>query len=858
MELKAGINGLFFWANPAGQVFFGKDILSHKISDVIDTEYLSINFGYQIDMEEILSDILQGRKDFFQFRTKTRRYDGQFLLLHWQLRPIRFEGIITGISFLVQNFSQESTFPGAGNDHGLDQNGGNRETDDRVKWLQTQLQESREALTKASENLNASNERLELALFCADESLWDWEIQTGNLHVHNQLPAMLGYDFSGTMPFSFWEELLHPDDRQRVLEDVAANVEGRTPYYETEYRLRTKKGDWIWIQAKGKVVAWDKEGRAVRSLGVHRDITEKKRHQKEQDAIFNAISEVVMYLDLDGKILWANKAAAQSRNLHINEIVGKDCCWVWQNHRKRKNTCPALKCIQTGKSVSSETADDQGRTWLNKTYPLQDENGHNYAVVLISRDVTEQKNYQERIKASEKSYRHLFEKSPIGLMKCDKMGNITEINRSFLDVLQCPTKKQVLKINLLAHPQEQFFNIRDHLKIVLETGQSMEEEMEFSSFLNKKTWVYYKIDPVKNEKGQVTEAIIACQDITDRKKSELEIRFLTFHDCLTGLYNRTFYEEEKSRLDVPRNLPISVISGDLNGLKLVNDAFGHQKGDELLMKAAQVLKKSSRGDDMIARVGGDEFVLVLPHTSYEESQKICQRIRKASKEMTYDPIEVSISLGTATKETQNEGIDKVISQAEEMMYRTKLLESKHIHQEIISALEKKLLKYTHENQPHIDRLVGLSIDLGKRVGLDAQELDRLRLAARYHDIGKAAIPLSILNKKEGLTKEEWHLMKQHSEIGYRIAVNSKIFSALAEEILTHHEKWDGTGYPTNLKGQKIPLISRIIAIADAYCAMVEGRPYREPFSPAQAREEIRKYAGMQFDPELVKIFRDLF
>ena len=364
--------------------------------------------------------------------------------------------------------------------------------------------------------------------------------------------------------------------------------------------------------------------------------------------------------------------------------------------------------------------------------------------------------------------------------------------------------------------------------------------------------------PYYDDKGQVIGLIGISRDVTERKQREKEILYLNHHDVLTGLYNRAYVEQALEFLDEEHNLPISVLVADINGLKQVNDTFGHREGDRLIQAIGDILQKSIEESDVLGRVAGDEFLIIFPNKSGEETKRTIQYIRRRYQgyvEAVDNDIHfTSIAVGYATKTIAEKPLTQYIKEAEEFMYQQKLLDFNSAHSSSLVSMKNTLFEKSNETEEHAARLAKHSYSLGQLVNMTDEELVALQLFAMLHDIGKIRVDLQILTKEGELTSEEWAELYKHPESGYRIAKSTPGMGHIAEYILYHHEWWDGTGYPKGLSGENIPLASRILSIVDAYDAMTNDRSYRKAVSHEDAVDELLRGSGTQFDPYLVEQF----
>lgn len=374
--------------------------------------------------------------------------------------------------------------------------------------------------------------------------------------------------------------------------------------------------------------------------------------------------------------------------------------------------------------------------------------------------------------------------------------------------------------------------------------------------------------PLHNELNHYEARFVACdnervvaivRDITENKLARDKLIEISIHDALTGLYNRYYFEQQLTKLKENPQENQYVGMFDLDGLKLINDTLGHDKGDEYLMITAEILIKAFPEPSTVFRIGGDEFCVLFSGTSEEKVNLYIKTFYQLIDEYNNDEriLPISISHGYYYNELRSNDILDMVMQADNRMYRQKLHRRQSMKSEVVQTMKKMLEARDFITEGHASRMEELAVMLAKAVGIQEKDISDIKLLAQFHDIGKVGVPDHILFKPGKLDSVEFDIMKRHTEIGHRIAESSIDLLPIAEFILKHHEHWNGGGYPFGLKGEEIPIECRILSIVDAYDAMTNDRPYRKALPKKMAIEELKRCAGTQFDPVLVEKFNEI-
>ncbi len=572
----------------------------------------------------------------------------------------------------------------------------------------------------------------------------------------------------------------------------------------------------------------------------------------EMQAVIQAFPDVFLWLDNDGTV--NGYKAGNKANLHpsTENLVGKRIQDIHQEGVGVKFYKAVQQVREKGDITSIEytlTLGGRERFFEARLLPL-----HSEQIIAVIRDITERKMAEGILLESETRLRLILDSILSGVLLIDAETHLIEdVNKVASEIIG------LQKDRILGSRCHRFICPAEENNCpITDLGQNIDHSERTLITADGKCLPIIKtvVTVTLGGRRYLLESFV---DITDRKRMEEQLRYLSLHDALTGLYNRAYFEEEMHRLESGRFNPVGLVLCDVDGLKLVNDTLGHESGDILLIESAKVIKNALRQGDMVARIGGDEFAILLPQSDTETVEVVCGRIREAIKSYntSNSGLTLSMSMGIAMANIAPVNMDNLFKEADDNMYREKLLRRQSASSAIVNTLMKALEARDFITEGHADRLQKLVANVAVTIGLPERSVSDLRLLAQFHDIGKVGIPDRVLFKPGPLTTDETAEMQQHCEIGYRIAQSATVLLDIGEWIHKHHEWWNGKGYPLGLKGDEIPLECRILALADAYDAMTSNRPYRQAMSHEEAVLEIKKHTGTQFDPNLVPCFLEI-
>lgn len=565
--------------------------------------------------------------------------------------------------------------------------------------------------------------------------------------------------------------------------------------------------------------------------------------------------------DVEGRFIFTNKIYADLHNKEESELIGRGNEELFEPYICEKFNADFKKVLLSRETTTETLRKDNGYKQCT-LIPLIDDNNKIVAVagVLgIVSDVGRLKEKEFEIEMQKNLTKQIIDILPGVIFYKDTDGKYVYANRECIDFYAQRGVNNIFgKTDFDINPDKRAVEkFMDDDKLIMETRTTISNEVTLKDRNGEDNFREVIKMPLVDTYGNVTGIVGRSLDITERKLYQARLEYLSYTDILTGAKNRTYFEKMEKEFSESEFMPLGVIMGDANGLKLINDTFGHNEGDNLLVQITNVLKSVCEDVGKIFRLGGDEFVILIPNASLRYCEgKIVEILEKCS-EYKNELYNISISLGSAIKEEAQKDIYDVLKEAEDKVYRKKLLQNKSIKSSILNSLKIGLGVRSGETEEHTSRVSINAAKVGEKLGLEMSEIDELRIAGDLHDIGKIGINQEILLKAGPLTNEEYEIMKTHSEKGYRIIKASSELKGVAESVLYHHERWDGRGYPMGIKGEEIPLLARIISVCDSYDVMTSDRVYKKAMSKEKAIEELIRCSGTQFDPNIVDIFISL-
>ncbi len=726
-----------------------------------------------------------------------------------------------------------------------------RAIEEELRQQYQELQQKEETLRESERRFRSVLEQMELlavvldrdnrVVFCNDRLLktTGWERED-----------IVGRDF-----FSLLPEDIRTETRTMLLSGLAGG--GVIPQLAFEVNSRE---DMRRLVKWNNTLLFDHRNQPSGIALVGEDITNLSPKEEVFD-ILSDYSPIGIFIIQGGKFKFCNQQTLACIGCGPGEMLGKDF------HRfvhpedigiVRQN---ARKILKGGVSAPYEyrgvTVNGEIRWILEMVAPIQ-YLGRPAALGCFI-DITDRKLAHEAIRASETRYRAIFESTGTAMSIVEADTTLSMINTEFERLTGYSKEEVENKKSWTVLPvPEDLERMRNYHRQRRDDPGSAPKSYEFR-LLTREGAIRHVILNIDMIPG-TTRSVASIIDITARKEAEEQLHYLSSRDLLTGLHNRNYFETEMKRLSGSGEQETGLIICDIDGLKMVNDTFGHETGNRLLVAAAGLIRERFRPGDVIARIGGDEFAILVQAAGKTVVEGLCHRVREAIDDYNREnpALPLSISLGFSVTGLPPRDMNALFKEADDNMYREKLHRSLSTRSYMVQTLMKALEARDFITEGHAERLQDLVVSLGAAVGLPDQNVADLKLLAQFHDIGKVGVPDSILFKPGALTEAEYREMQRHCEIGQRISLSSPDLTPIADWVLKHHEWWNGRGYPLGLKGEEIPLECRILAIADAFDAMTSDRPYRKAATCADALAELVRCAGSQFDPRLVAEFLKLF
>lgn len=386
--------------------------------------------------------------------------------------------------------------------------------------------------------------------------------------------------------------------------------------------------------------------------------------------------------------------------------------------------------------------------------------------------------------------------------------------------------------------------------------RSLKKEVKRECILNIKgtKWcIEDSASPIFDHDGRMQGYVYVFRDIGERQRKQKEIEFLSFHDLLTGVYNRRYFDLKCREFVEEGDYPLTIIVADVNALKLTNDAFGHVTGDKLIRSFAHVLKSVAKEQEYIFRIGGDEFVLLLPFKEYHQGMDVIEAMKSTLSRTFVGSIPLSAAFGCYTCENSEMQIEEAFRQADEAMYKNKLKENEAVKMGIIDSILDSNQHMFWNQSNEIQQVLLCCNAIGESLHFSPIELNRLQKAATIYNIGYSTLDQSVVSKEDELNSKEWDEIRKHPMAGYHMLKNLSVYADIAEIILEHHENIDGSGYPRGLMENQIQKETLVLSAVSDYYSMCNDRPYRSAMTSETAITRMREGIGKRYREDVIEL-----
>jgi diguanylate cyclase (GGDEF)-like protein/PAS domain S-box-containing protein len=685
------------------------------------------------------------------------------------------------------------------------------------------------------------------------------------IYVNKALSRLSGYSEEELLNLNL-QDLISNEDILKLEKVIKLALKGVTPELPLFYTSKVKLKDqsFKFFEASPTLIEYDGEPAFIATVV---DVTNRKKIEdrlKEREETLKGIlsaAPIGISLMQDRIFKWSNKAMEEITGYTLEEMIGKPSRFLFDSDEEDARVGIILYSnlgekdgIEFETRIKTMKGDIlEAQVIIN---PLDNSDSSKGYISIIS-DITERKKAQEKLNQLIEEQKILLDNIEAQVWYLTDITQYGAVNKARADFFG--VKKEELEYKNMRE-----ISSGDELKTCIEGNRrAFKEKIQVKTeewvlnFKGIKRLLSITKTPKLDSNGNIEFVVCSAIDITDQREAENIIYHLTYYDELTNLYNRRYFNKELEKLTNQKQMPLSIIMIDVNGLKVVNDTYGHLEGDKYLKLIAEILKKSCKKTDVISRWGGDEFIILMPNAMKKDTDNIIKRIKERCDHAKFrEELPMSVAIGAATKTEIDQDINNVIMEAESRMYSHKLTIKNSSHYAMITSLMASLKTKGFEEK-HVINMREIGTLFGKKLGFSLHELNKLDTLITLHDIGKIRIPNEILTKPDLLTDEEYRIIQEHPTIGYRLLKSIGYLEDLAQDVLCHHEKWDGTGYPQGLEGEGIPYRSRVIAIIDSYEVMSSGRPYKKAMLKEDIIKEFKEKSGTQFDPVLAKKFIEL-